>query len=100
MKNQSILLVKDICKGTFTNIDGVALKKAISNALCSSDFVILSFSGVDAVSSSFLNSSIGDIIDEYGLDYLRNKIKITKYTASLADVIKKYISSYTHQLAS
>ncbi|MDR0332895.1 MAG: STAS-like domain-containing protein [Dysgonamonadaceae bacterium] len=94
MKNQTII-VKNICKGTFTNADGVALYCAIVRILDASGVVVLSFNEIDAVSSSFLNSSIGNIIDERGIDTLRNQIKITHYTPTLAAVVKKYIASYS-----
>ena len=100
MKNQEIIIVRDICKGTFTNADGIALYCAILNVLDVSDSIILSFTGIDAVSSSFLNSSIGNIIDEKGIDVLKSKIKITHYTPSLANEIKKYITQYSYQSAS
>ena len=100
MKGQKHIVVRDICKGTFTNVDGVALYCAISKLFDISDVIILSFSGIDAVSSSFLNSSIGNIIDERGTDVLKNKLKITHYTPSLASDIKKYIAQYSHQSVS
>ena len=100
MKDQKTIIIKDICKGTFTNADGVALYCAISNVFNVSDVIILSFSGIDAISSSFLNSSIGNIIDDRGIDVLKNKIKITHYTPSLANDIKRYIAQYSHQSVS
>ena len=93
--NSQTIIVKDICKGTFTNADGVALYCAISKVLSASGNVVLSFNGIDALSSSFLNSSIGNIIDEKGIDVLKNRIKITHYTPTLAEAIKKYVANYS-----
>ena len=100
MKNQETIIVRDICKGTFTNADGFALYCAILKVLDVSDSIILSFNGISAVSSSFLNSSIGNIIDEKGMDVLKNKLKITHYTLSLANDLKKYIAQYSYQSVS
>lgn len=94
MKKQTIT-VKDVCQGTFTNAGGVALYYAIVRALDVSDVVVLSFDEITAVSSSFLNSSIGNIIDERGIDVLKSRVKITHYTPTLAAAIKKYIVSYS-----
>ena len=92
--------IKSITKATFSNADGLSLKTAISNALVDGNSVVLSFSNIDSVSSSFLNSSLGDIIDNFGFDVLKNRIKITNYTSHLATIINKYISDLKfHELA-
>lgn len=97
MKQQSVILVKNICDGTFTNADGYALFLNLTKVLDVYDTAVLSFSGIDAVSSSFLNSSIGAIIDQKGLEILKNRIKITNYTPALAGAIKVYVSQYKHR---
>lgn len=91
------IVVKEICSGTFTNADGIALYCAILNVFDTFESIVLSFSGIDAISSSFLNSSIGNIIDEKGVDILKNKLKITHYTLSLASEMKRYIAQYACQ---
>ncbi len=85
--------VKDISQGTLSNIDGVNLKIAIENSLGNADIILLSFEGISSISSSFLNSSIGEITDKFGFDILKDRIKITNYTPHLAGIIQKYISN-------
>lgn len=93
MKESTLLIVKDLCKSTLSNADGVSLKIAIVNSLKDSKNVLISFKGIDSISSSFLNSSIGEVVDEMHFDVLRNRIKITSYTSHLAVIIQNYISS-------
>ena len=83
--------VKDVTNSTLSNSDGVQLQSAIDSALASDDVVYLSFHNVHTISSSFLNSSLGNIIDKYGLNIL-SKIKIIDYTSSVASFLKSYIS--------
>ncbi|MFA4851283.1 MAG: STAS-like domain-containing protein [Bacteroidales bacterium] len=90
MKTEKIV-IKEITSGTLSNIDGLNLKIAIDSSLASADTVLLSFEGITTISSSFLNSSIGEIMDQYGFDILKDRIKITHYTSNLATIIKKYI---------
>jgi len=85
------IIIKDITTGTTSNIDGLSLKLAINSSLADSDNILLSFEGITTISSSFLNSSIGEIVDQYGFDILKDRIKITHYTPSLAKIITKYI---------
>jgi len=94
--NSQIIIVKEICQGTFSNAEGYSLYCAIINGLEVSDAIVLSFNEIDAVSSSFLNSSIGNVIDDMGMDTLKNRIKITHYTPTLAGVLKKYVADYSH----
>lgn len=91
MKTISII-VKDLTSGTLTNVDGLNLRVAIDAALASGDSVLLSFSGIHTISSSFLNSSLGEIFDKYGYDVLRSRIKITHYTTPLAGAITRYVN--------
>ena len=83
--------VKDVTNSTLSNCDGIQLQTAIDNALAADDMVSLSFHDVHTLSSSFLNSSLGNIIDKYGLNIL-SKIKIVDYTSSVASFLKNYIS--------
>lgn len=87
--------VKDITNGTFTNEDGLSVYNAIDSAISEKDSIILSFEGITSLSSSFLNSSFGEIIEKFGFDFLKNKIKITKYTPQLSILIMNYIKSYS-----
>jgi len=95
MKTETII-VKNITQGTLTNVDGLKLKLAIDAALVKDNIVTLSFSGISSISSSFLNSSLGDIIENYNISILKNRIKITNYTPNLALIIKKYITNLEH----
>jgi hypothetical protein len=90
--NKQTIIIKDTVASTLSNADAMPLKLALDQALKNGTSVILSFEGIRSISSSFLNSSIGDIVDSYGFDVLKNRITITHYTPTLADVIKKYIS--------
>lgn len=88
-----MIKIKDIVADTFTNASGYGLYLAIVNKLDNStDIINLSFEGVSGTSSSFLNSSLGTLIDERGIDVLK-KIKPTNVGATQADILKKYIAS-------
>jgi hypothetical protein len=86
------VIVNQVTAGTLTNADGYSLKTRINDVLASGDGVLLSFENIITISSSFLNSSFGEIVDQFGLEILKDKIKITNYTPSLASAIKKYFS--------
>jgi len=89
--NATKIIVKDLVHSTLSNAGGFQLQIAIDNALANADNIILSFHDINTISSSFLNSSLGNIVDQYGFDIL-NKIKIIDYTSPIASFLKKYIS--------
>lgn len=100
MKNTNNIIVKNVCNGTFTNADGMSLFLTIDSSLKDSNNVLLSFSGINSVSSSFLNSSIGSIIEKYGINVMKDNIKISNFTPTIATILKKYIEQFTvHQFS-
>lgn len=88
-----MILIKDIVKDTFTNASGYNLYLEIVKQLDkTNENILLSFEGISITSSSFLNSSIGAIVEERGFAILQ-RIKPVKVGATQAELLKKYISS-------
>ncbi len=90
--NKKIIVIKDAVLGTFSNADAVPLRILMEDSLKNRDSVVLSFDGVHTLTSSFLNSSIGEIVDSFGFDTLKGRVSLTNYTPSVASVITNYIN--------
>ncbi len=91
MKSKTIHILEVV--GDFvTNASGFALYTTLKKALENNDLIHLSFKGISGTSSSFLNSSIGALVDENGISVLQ-KIKPTDVSNVQAAVLKKYIAS-------
>ncbi len=88
------IIVKDLVPGTLTNPDTMPLFVTLDKNLASDVGVSLSFQGVTLLSSSFLNSSLGELMDKYGTDILKDKLSITDYTPEVAAIIKQYVASF------
>ncbi len=101
MLTTSSLYLTDIVAGTFTNAEGAKLYAALAPYLATGQVVRLSLHGATPMSSSFLNSSIGDLLDHYGLAALRHSLKLVEFVPSHAAAIKHYIEAIagTPQLA-
>lgn len=91
----STIFLDDVVSGTFTNAEGAKLYAALAPYLAAGTLVRLSLRGTSPMSSSFLNSSIGDLIDCYGIAALRGSLKLVDYVPSHAAVIKKYVDDLT-----
>ena len=95
MKDASnIIKIMDIVTGTATNDDGMLLFLEIDKYLSIGQKVRLSMVGATPFSTSFLNSSIGDLIDKYGVEETRKMIVFADFTS----VQLKYLKMYFDQI--
>lgn len=85
------ILLTGVVAGTFTNNEGAKLYAALAPHLAAGTAVRLSLRGATAMSSSFLNSSFGDLVDYYGIAALRHSVKLVDCMPSHAAIIKKYV---------
>lgn len=92
MNDKIIIPVAEIVPSTITNSDAVSLKSAMQSVLAKGDIIVLSFHKVNTITSSFLNSSIGEIIEEYGFDKLKGRLVLSNYTPPVGEMITKYIN--------
>jgi hypothetical protein len=54
----------------------------------------LNFHSIDTFSTSFLNSSIGAIIEDNGFVFFKSKVAISHYTTLMGNHLKKYINDF------
>lgn len=87
------LKLTDIVTDTFTNSGGFQLFSALEPHVKNNNPVELSFKDSHALSSSFLNSSIGELISKYGFESFKANVKPIDLTKSQADIILSYIRS-------
>ena len=86
--------LKDIVNETYTNSEGDKLYTELRPFLVSKEKVMLSFRDSPITSSSFLNSSFGMLIEEFGLERFKNCIVPRELTTTQVAVLKKYVSSF------
>ena len=87
------LFIKNIVQDTYTNASGFALLATLQNSLRNDQQVILSFKDATPPSTSFLNSSIGELLEQYGFAKFKNLVKFVDLTATQAQVLKNYFLS-------
>lgn len=89
------IIIKDIVKGTSTNSEALPLFLEMNNVVVTSnESVVLSFNNIEFVSSSFLNSSIGQFIEKYGFDRFSKNVKFADCKTDIAARIKDYVLKY------
>jgi hypothetical protein len=90
---KKLINILEITPSTITNSDAVGLKVAMKNAILNGDAIVLSFHGITTLTTSFLNSSIGEIIDEFGFDALKGRLSLIDYTPAIGKAVTDYISN-------
>ncbi len=98
MSNLITLSVLCISGGTTTNLQGDLLLKEIKTTLSTEESVVLSFKDCLSLSSSFLNSTFGELIDHYGKNEVFKKVKVIDLMPSILSQINSYIAK-TKELA-
>jgi hypothetical protein len=86
-----LIIVKEVITGTSTNAEAMPLFILMDEALTQNKAVVLSLKNCKSMSSSFLNSSIGCIVDKYGFDLLKGRLSIVDFTPFMGQIIKDYI---------
>jgi len=71
-----------------TYADGDAIFQIIAPSISKGEDVTLSFDGVDAVPSSFINASIVRLIESVSLSELKAHLKVIHSTRQINDLIR------------
>lgn len=91
------LILKNIVKNSSSNEEGMILFDSLQNAYLSKNSLILYVDSDLSMSSSFLNTSIGQFLDRYGLNSFKQTVKFKgskNQFSRLSDYINKYSSIY------
>jgi STAS-like domain of unknown function (DUF4325) len=96
MKDAPITLkIMDIVNGTATNDEGMLLFLELDKHLSVGQKVRLSMLEATPFSTSFLNSSIGDVIDKYGYEHFRKMVVFTQFRPAQVKYLQMYFDQVT-----
>jgi len=87
--------VYDIMKGRDFPTAGSVLYSIIIEKMDTDEKIDLDLEGVSLIPSMFLNVSIGRIIKERGVDFMKHKITFSNIKASDAKRIKEYVGRFS-----
>ena len=92
---KSIVLNKEL-KGAYSNADGYTLYCMLKTFFLNDDNIEVSMLGFPPMSSSFFNSSFGELINEFGIGKFKSIIKFTNITKSQVTQIRMYLDFHLH----
>jgi hypothetical protein len=85
----------DIVDNTVTNASGYCLFILMDKAINSKEVIKLSFRDTIALSSSFLNSSFGSLLDKYDFDTIKKFVKLIEMKRGIANQVSNYLHAYS-----
>ena len=73
---------------------GSRLYEIMKKHMDNNEKIVIDMTDVTALSSVLLNTSIGKIIDDNGIDFLKSNISFIKITKQQAERLTDYLSKY------
>ncbi|AWV99388.1 STAS-like domain-containing protein [Arcticibacterium luteifluviistationis] len=86
--------LQTIIDSTYLSSDGLVLYSALSCYFDTKTPIKLSFDGIQAFSSSFFNSSLGQLLDNYGMNTFKEVVSFVDVNGSQAKWLRKYLDDY------
>lgn len=83
-----VIKVSDITKRCYTNEDGTKVYNYILPLLTRGDHVCLSFEGVDAVPSSFVNTAFIQLLKDFKFEDVKEHLQFSNTSRQINDIIK------------
>lgn len=84
-----LVRVKDHVQYAYTYEEGQVIYELIEPAIARGDAVTVSFDGLKAVPSSFINASILQLADRFSIDHIRTHLQIADSTRFINELIKR-----------
>lgn len=89
------LMIKDyVASAKDMAVAGKAVSDDARPILDNGGIIIFDMNGLQSVSTVFLNTSFGYLIDEYGLEKVKNSFKFHNILRSQGERIRKYFEDY------
>ena len=88
------MILKDLVKDTYTNASGASLAIQLRDCFSKDKGVQVSLKDSTPISSSFFNSSFGELIEEFGFDTIKRQLKLIDVSTSQGKLLRMYFDAY------
>lgn len=91
-----VIYAVEISNNCYSNDDGKKLYVRILKELKDSTSIIISFKGVDSVSSSFVNASLIPLLDVFSFEEIKKRVYFSETTPQINEIIKSRFAFETN----
>ncbi len=88
-----VIVALDHVPQCFSQNDGAALNRVLAPHFAARRAFTLSFTGVEDVTSSFVNASLVPFVESYGAEFVKTHLKIVGATPQVANTILRCIAN-------
>lgn len=89
-----VIEVLNYVERCYSNDDGIIINKVVKNALGNGNQVVVSFKGVNSVTSSFINSAFIELIKNYEKEYVKSRLTFIDSNKSINGIIRDRFASF------
>ena len=91
-----VIHVREVTDAADTSTQGFALYSALRCAFQEQhDYIVVSFDGIDAATSSFVNSSFAALLSDVSLEDIRTRIRVVASTRQINEMIRRCLKQKT-----
>jgi hypothetical protein len=83
-----VIRIANIVPGANTADQGVAVLSVLKDAMRTQDPVVVSFDGIQTATSSFVNVSFVELLNDFSYTDIKSRLRVTKSTRQINDMIK------------
>lgn len=88
-----VIFIRNIVDGCDTNAQGVIVRAVLDSQLRDSNPVVLDFSGIFNVTSSFVNTAFVDFIDDHGFDQFKKLVSLKNVNRQVGSMVTSRVKS-------
>lgn len=83
-----VVVVKNLVNSCDTNDDGMVVYKHVLSALCSSDSVVVDFSDIPNVTSSFVNCAFVALLRDFDFTQIRSRLQFQNVNRQIGNLVR------------
>ncbi|MFD1206614.1 STAS-like domain-containing protein [Sporosarcina contaminans] len=84
-----VINVLDHVERCYSNEDGKVILDVLKRALKSGETVVLSFKGVNSLTSSFTNTALIELMNTFGFEYIKNHLRFINTNKHINEMIRQ-----------
>ena len=83
-----VIRIAELAPAAYTHDHGGTVHEAIAAELAEREVVVVSFAGIDTVTSSFVNAAFVPFLESLGFEAFKRRVRILDATRPTIDLIK------------
>lgn len=84
-----LINITDHTEKCYSNEDGELIHDILLSKLQNNEQVILSFKGINSATSSFINSALIQLLEDFSFDFIKKHLRFENTSGQINEIIKQ-----------